>query len=57
MTPIADVQNHTAVLDLIKVDESHTGIYSVSYVGDSALFSAWIRLIVRGNIISIIWPI
>uniref|UniRef100_A0A8C1A367 Tyrosine-protein kinase receptor Tie-1 n=1 Tax=Cyprinus carpio carpio TaxID=630221 RepID=A0A8C1A367_CYPCA len=48
MTPIADVQNHTAVLDMIKVDESHTGIYSVGYVGDSALYSAWIRLIVRG---------
>ncbi|XP_059426929.1 tyrosine-protein kinase receptor Tie-1 isoform X3 [Carassius carassius] len=47
MTPIADVQNHKAVLDLIKVDESHTGIYSVSYVGDSALYSTWIRLIVR----------
>uniref|UniRef100_A0A671LH63 Tyrosine-protein kinase receptor Tie-1 n=1 Tax=Sinocyclocheilus anshuiensis TaxID=1608454 RepID=A0A671LH63_9TELE len=47
MTPIADVQNRTAVLDLMKVDESHTGIYSVSYVGDSALYSAWIRLIVR----------
>uniref|UniRef100_A0A8C1XMY5 receptor protein-tyrosine kinase n=1 Tax=Cyprinus carpio TaxID=7962 RepID=A0A8C1XMY5_CYPCA len=35
-------------LDMIKVDESHTGIYSVGYVGDSALYSAWIRLIVRG---------
>ncbi|XP_026121133.1 tyrosine-protein kinase receptor Tie-1 isoform X3 [Carassius auratus] len=47
MTPIADVQNHKAILDLIKVDKSHTGIYSVSYVGDSALYSTWIRLIVR----------
>ncbi|XP_073707415.1 tyrosine-protein kinase receptor Tie-1 isoform X2 [Garra rufa] len=47
MTPIADVQNRTAVLDLGKVDESHAGIYSASYVGDSALFSAWIRLIIR----------
>ncbi|XP_050967466.1 tyrosine-protein kinase receptor Tie-1 isoform X2 [Labeo rohita] len=47
MTPIADVQNRTAVLDLGKVDESYAGIYSVNYVGDSALFSAWIRLIIR----------
>uniref|UniRef100_A0A8C1P5T3 Tyrosine-protein kinase receptor Tie-1 n=1 Tax=Cyprinus carpio TaxID=7962 RepID=A0A8C1P5T3_CYPCA len=47
MTPIADVQNRTAVLDLMKVDANSAGIYSVSYVGDSALYSAWIRLIVR----------
>uniref|UniRef100_A0A672N2D0 receptor protein-tyrosine kinase n=1 Tax=Sinocyclocheilus grahami TaxID=75366 RepID=A0A672N2D0_SINGR len=47
MTPIADVQNCTAVLVLMKVDENNAGIYSVSYVGDSALYSAWIRLIVR----------
>ncbi|XP_056316076.1 tyrosine-protein kinase receptor Tie-1 isoform X2 [Danio aesculapii] len=47
MTPIADVENHTAVLDLKKVDESYAGIYSASYVGDSALYSAWMRLIVR----------
>lgn len=52
MTPIADVQNRTAVLDLGKVDESYAGIYSVNYVGDSALFSAWIRLIIRGNMFS-----
>lgn len=53
MTPIADVENRTAVLDLEKVDESHTGIYSASYVGDSPLYSAWMRLIIRGNIFSI----
>uniref|UniRef100_A0A8C0YKX9 receptor protein-tyrosine kinase n=1 Tax=Cyprinus carpio carpio TaxID=630221 RepID=A0A8C0YKX9_CYPCA len=47
MTPIADVQNRTAVLDLMKVDANSAGIYSVSYVGDSALYSAWIRLIIR----------
>ncbi|NP_001333079.1 tyrosine-protein kinase receptor Tie-1 precursor [Danio rerio] len=47
MTPIADVENRTAVLDLKKVDESYAGIYSASYVGDSALYSAWMRLIVR----------
>uniref|UniRef100_A0A671T3E2 receptor protein-tyrosine kinase n=1 Tax=Sinocyclocheilus anshuiensis TaxID=1608454 RepID=A0A671T3E2_9TELE len=47
MTPIAEVQNCTAVLVLKKVDENNAGIYSVSYVGDSALYSAWIRLIVR----------
>uniref|UniRef100_A0A671T2G7 receptor protein-tyrosine kinase n=1 Tax=Sinocyclocheilus anshuiensis TaxID=1608454 RepID=A0A671T2G7_9TELE len=34
-------------LVLKKVDENNAGIYSVSYVGDSALYSAWIRLIVR----------
>ncbi|XP_051568819.1 tyrosine-protein kinase receptor Tie-1-like isoform X2 [Myxocyprinus asiaticus] len=47
MTPIADVQNSTAVLDLEKVDENHAGIYSASYVGDSALYSALMRLIIR----------
>lgn len=54
MTPIADVENRTAVLDLKKVDESYAGIYSASYVGDSALFSAWMRLIIRGIIFSVI---
>jgi len=54
MTPVADVQNRTAVLDLEKVDESNAGIYSAGYVGDSALYSAWMRLIVRGILISII---
>ncbi|KAA0712958.1 Tyrosine-protein kinase receptor [Triplophysa tibetana] len=48
MTPIADVENRTAVLDLENVDESHAGIYSASYVGDSPLYSAWMRLIIRG---------
>uniref|UniRef100_A0A671T2X9 receptor protein-tyrosine kinase n=1 Tax=Sinocyclocheilus anshuiensis TaxID=1608454 RepID=A0A671T2X9_9TELE len=43
----SQVQNCTAVLVLKKVDENNAGIYSVSYVGDSALYSAWIRLIVR----------
>lgn len=57
MTPVADVQNRTAVLDLEKVDESNTGIYSARYVGNSALFSTWMRLIVRGILISIILPI
>ncbi|XP_067315968.1 tyrosine-protein kinase receptor Tie-1 isoform X3 [Pseudorasbora parva] len=47
MTPVADVQNSTAVLDLEEVNESNAGIYSASYVGDSALYSAWMRLIVR----------
>ncbi|XP_057194776.1 tyrosine-protein kinase receptor Tie-1 isoform X2 [Triplophysa rosa] len=47
MTPSADVQNHTAVLDLEKVDKSHAGIYSARYVGESPLFSAWMRLIIR----------
>ncbi|XP_051997370.1 tyrosine-protein kinase receptor Tie-1-like [Xyrauchen texanus] len=47
MTPIADVQNSTAVLDLKKVDETHAGFYSASYVGDSALYSALMRLIIR----------
>uniref|UniRef100_A0A8C0Y8W2 receptor protein-tyrosine kinase n=1 Tax=Cyprinus carpio carpio TaxID=630221 RepID=A0A8C0Y8W2_CYPCA len=35
------------ILDLMKVDANSAGIYSVSYVGDSALYSAWIRLIIR----------
>ncbi|XP_048055954.1 tyrosine-protein kinase receptor Tie-1 isoform X3 [Megalobrama amblycephala] len=47
MTPSADVQNSTAVLDLEKVDLSNAGIYSANYLGDSAIFSAWMRLIVR----------
>ncbi|XP_051563732.1 tyrosine-protein kinase receptor Tie-1 isoform X4 [Myxocyprinus asiaticus] len=47
MTPIADVQNRTAVLDLENIDENYAGIYSASYVGDSALYSALMHLIVR----------
>ncbi|TRY59220.1 hypothetical protein DNTS_014616 [Danionella cerebrum] len=47
MTPTADVQNQTAVLDLENIDESNAGIYGASYVGDSALYSTWMRLIVR----------
>ncbi|XP_067229486.1 tyrosine-protein kinase receptor Tie-1 isoform X3 [Chanodichthys erythropterus] len=47
MTPSADVQNSTAVLDLEKVDVSNAGIYSANYLGDSAIFSTWMRLIVR----------
>ncbi|XP_065121094.2 tyrosine-protein kinase receptor Tie-1 isoform X2 [Paramisgurnus dabryanus] len=47
MTPIADVQNNTAVLELEKVDETHAGIYGAGYVGDSPLLSAWMRLIIR----------
>ncbi|XP_051753961.1 tyrosine-protein kinase receptor Tie-1 isoform X2 [Ctenopharyngodon idella] len=47
MTPSADVRNSTAILDLEKVDESNAGIYSANYLGDSALYSAWMRLIVR----------
>lgn len=54
MTPSAEVQNSTAVLDLEKVDVSNAGIYSANYLGDSALFSAWMRLIVRGIVFSII---
>lgn len=54
MTPSADVRNSTAILDLEKVDESNAGIYSANYLGDSALYSAWMRLIVRGIIFSII---
>ncbi|XP_073726370.1 tyrosine-protein kinase receptor Tie-1 [Misgurnus anguillicaudatus] len=47
MTPIADVHNNTAVLELEKVDETHAGIYGAGYVGDSPLLSAWMRLIIR----------
>lgn len=47
MTHWGDVDNQTAVLTLSNIDQSHAGIYSASYVGDSPLFAAMMRLIVR----------
>lgn len=40
--------NGTAVLTVENAETSNQGIYSASYVGDSPLRGAWMRLIVRG---------
>ncbi|XP_030647156.1 tyrosine-protein kinase receptor Tie-1 [Chanos chanos] len=42
-----DVTNMTAVLTLTNVNQDHTGVYSASYIGDSPLYGAMMRLIVR----------
>uniref|UniRef100_A0A3B1IPK7 Tyrosine-protein kinase receptor Tie-1 n=1 Tax=Astyanax mexicanus TaxID=7994 RepID=A0A3B1IPK7_ASTMX len=47
MTHWGDVDNQTAVLTLNNIDQSNAGIYSASYVGDSPLFAAMMRLIIR----------
>ncbi|XP_063747990.1 tyrosine-protein kinase receptor Tie-1 isoform X5 [Eleginops maclovinus] len=47
MTHWNDVINRTAVLTLENAAFANQGIYSASYVGDSPLQGAWMRLIVR----------
>ncbi|XP_033936766.1 tyrosine-protein kinase receptor Tie-1 isoform X5 [Pseudochaenichthys georgianus] len=47
MTHWNDMINRTAVLTLESTDFDNQGIYSASYVGDSPLQGAWMRLIVR----------
>uniref|UniRef100_A0A3Q0RWE2 Tyrosine kinase with immunoglobulin-like and EGF-like domains 1 n=1 Tax=Amphilophus citrinellus TaxID=61819 RepID=A0A3Q0RWE2_AMPCI len=48
MTHWNDVINQTAVLIVENARTDNRGIYSASYVGDSPLKGAWMRLIVRG---------
>lgn len=48
MTHWNDVINYTAVLTVENAAFANQGIYSASYVGDSPLQGAWMRLIVRG---------
>lgn len=48
MTHWNDVVNRTAVLTVENAALANQGIYSASYVGDSPLQGAWMRLIVRG---------
>ncbi len=48
MTHWNDMINGTAVLTLENAAFANQGIYSASYVGDSPLQGAWMRLIVRG---------
>lgn len=50
MTHWNDMVNGTAVLTVEDVKTSNQGIYSASYVGDSPLNGAWMRLIVRGSL-------
>lgn len=50
MTHWIDMVNGTAVLTVEDVTSSNQGIYSASYVGDSPLNGAWMRLIVRGSL-------
>ncbi|XP_029906365.1 tyrosine-protein kinase receptor Tie-1 isoform X2 [Myripristis murdjan] len=47
MTHWNDVTNSTAVLSVENAAYANQGIYSASYVGDSPLQGAWMRLIVR----------
>ncbi|KAM9383638.1 tyrosine-protein kinase receptor Tie-1 isoform 2-T2 [Pholidichthys leucotaenia] len=47
MTHWNDMINHTAVLTVDNAAYANQGIYSASYVGDSPLQGAWMRLIVR----------
>nr|XP_057929973.1 tyrosine-protein kinase receptor Tie-1 isoform X2 [Doryrhamphus excisus] len=47
MTHWNDMVNHTAVLTVENAAFANEGIYSASYVGDSPLQGAWMRLIVR----------
>ncbi|XP_071260734.1 tyrosine-protein kinase receptor Tie-1-like isoform X3 [Salvelinus alpinus] len=42
-----DVSNSTAVLTMEDVAKANEGIYSASFVGDSPINGAWMRLIVR----------
>lgn len=51
MTHWFDMVNGTAVLTVENVKTSNEGIYSASYVGDSPLRGAWMRLIVRGSLV------
>lgn len=48
MTHWNDMINRTAVLTVENAAFANQGIYSASYVGDSPLQGAWMRLIVRG---------
>lgn len=48
MTHSDDMINHTAVLTVENAAFANQGIYSASYMGDSPLQGAWMRLIVRG---------
>ncbi|XP_038571204.1 tyrosine-protein kinase receptor Tie-1 isoform X2 [Micropterus salmoides] len=47
MTHSDDMINHTAVLTVENAAFANQGIYSASYMGDSPLQGAWMRLIVR----------
>uniref|UniRef100_A0A8D3BG32 Tyrosine-protein kinase receptor Tie-1 n=1 Tax=Scophthalmus maximus TaxID=52904 RepID=A0A8D3BG32_SCOMX len=47
MTHWNDMINRTAVLSVENAAFANQGIYSASYVGDSPLHGAWMRLIVR----------
>lgn len=57
MTHWNDVINQTAVLTLENASTDNRGIYSASYVGDSPLKGAWMRLIVRGLLGSYIYTL
>lgn len=48
MTHSNDVVKRTAVLTVENATLANQGIYSASFVGDSPVNGAWMRLIVRG---------
>lgn len=48
MTHWNEMVNSTAVLTVENTTIANQGIYSASYMGDTPLHGAWMRLIVRG---------
>lgn len=48
MTHWNEMVNRTAVLTVENAAIANQGIYSASYMGDTPLHGAWMRLIVRG---------
>ena len=50
MTHWNDMVNRTTVVTVESAAFANQGIYSASYVGDSPLQGAWMRLIVRGQL-------
>lgn len=48
MTHWNEMVNRTAVLTVESAAIANEGIYSASYMGDTPLHGAWMRLIVRG---------
>lgn len=53
MTHWDDMTNHMAVLLVENVAFANQGIYSASYVGDTPINGAWMRLIVRGLLVHV----
>ncbi|XP_036377294.1 tyrosine-protein kinase receptor Tie-1 [Megalops cyprinoides] len=46
-TDKGELSNNTAVMTLENLTQSHAGIYSACFMGDSPIYGAWMRVIVR----------